>query len=168
MNNEISLRPWRMSDAPKLAETINDPLVMRYLTITMPNPYGLADAEDYLNKTQEIRHADRAILYNGEVVGCMGATHRPEQNDCFLGYWLGSAWHGKNIATRALQQYLQLLPSLFPGVPTITATLFEPNIASQRLLLKFGFTYTGIEENAPQAWDGNFYKGLVFQKPMGT
>lgn len=165
---DVSLRPWDMSDAPRLAMLMNDPLVLRYLTHNLPNPYRLEDAEEYISKVQEQQKADRAILLKGELIGGMGASPRPEKNDCMLGYWLGSAWHGQGIATRALRQYLDQLPTLLPDIPTITAYVYKPNIASQRLLMKFGFTYMGEAQDAPPAGNGHTYTGLTFQKKQGT
>ena len=167
LHSEVTLTPWSMSDAPRLAMLMNDPLVLRYLTHNLPNPYRREDAEKFISNALEQQQADRAILYHGEVVGGIGARPRPEKNDCMLGYWLGSAWQGRGIATRALRQYLELLPTLLPDISVITACIYAPNIASKRLLLKLGFTCTGSVEDTPPAGDGNSYPGLEFRKKQG-
>lgn len=162
----ITLRPWRLSDAARVAELMNSPQLLRYLTCNLPNPYRLADAEAFLTRVAEQRQPEMAILLDGQVVGCVGARPCPETNDCLLGYWVGVPYHGRGIATQAVRQFLELLPELVPGTKTLTAGVYEPNIASIRVLQKCGFTYHGNQPAPPRAGDGQNYRGLLFRKQL--
>ena len=102
MKASIALRPWSLSDAPRVAELMNSPQVLRYLTGSLPNPYCLSDAEAFLTRVVEQGQPERAILLNDLVVGCIGARPHPETKDCMLGYWLGRSYHGRGIATQAV------------------------------------------------------------------
>lgn len=162
----ICLRPWSLTDAPRVAELMNSPQVLRYLTCMLPNPYTLADAKDFLTRVVEQNQPQRAILFDGKVVGCVGVRPDFETQDCMLGYWLGAPWHGRGIATLAVRQFLELLPELVPGTKTVTAYVYEPNIASIRVLQKCGFSHQGTQTAPPPAGDGNNYPGLCFRKEL--
>lgn len=166
VTTHISLRPWSLTDAPRVAELMNSPQVLRYLTCMLPNPYTLADAKDFLTRVVEQNQPQRAILFDGKVVGCVGVRPDFETQDCMLGYWLGAPWHGRGIATQAVEQFLELLPELVPGTKTVTAYVYEPNIASIRVLQKCGFFHQGTQPAPPQAGDGNNYPGLCFRKAL--
>ena len=166
VTTHISLRPWSLTDAPRVAELMNSPDVLRYLTCRLPNPYTLADAEAFLTKVVEQVQPQRAILFDGKVVGCVGVRPDFETQDCMLGYWLGTPWQGLGIATQAVLQFLKLLPELVPGTKTVTAYVYEPNIASIRVLQKCGFTYHGNQPTPPLAGDGHDYRGLLYRKSL--
>ena len=166
VTTHISLRPWSLTDAPRVAELMNSPVVLRYLTCRLPNPYTLADAEAFLTKVVEQVQPQRAILFDCKVVGCVGVRPDFETQDCMLGYWPGASWHGRGIATQAVEQFLELLPELVPGTKTVTAYVYEPNIASIRVLQKCGFSHQGTQPAPPQAGDGNNYPGLCFRTAL--
>lgn len=154
----VTIRPWSMEDAPFLAGQINDPNVLRYLTAQMPNPYHLEDAQEYLTKSREDHSFNRCVLVNGEVAGGMGltATH-------VFGYWLGCRYHGRGIATLAAKLFLQEVPQYVPDCRKLVAFVYEPNVASMRVLEKCGFVRVGFMEAPNAAGDGNTYRGVQFE-----
>ena len=166
MKASIALRPWSLSDAPRFAVLMNSPQVLRYLTGSLPNPYCLSDAEAFLTRVVEQGQPERAILLNDLVVGGIGVRPHPETKDCMLGYWLGRSYHGRGIATQAVRRFLELLPDLIPGAISVTAYVYEPNVASIRVLQKCGFTCIGEQPDPPRAGDGNEYLGLQFRRSL--
>ncbi|WP_084046000.1 GNAT family N-acetyltransferase [Deinococcus hopiensis] len=84
------------------------------------------------------RHSNelRTIEVNGEVAGNMESY---EQNGRWmLGYWLGRAYWGQGVATRALQTFL----AEFTQRP-VFAQVAKHNVGSQRVLEKNGFRMLG-------------------------
>ncbi|HEU5349905.1 MAG TPA: GNAT family N-acetyltransferase, partial [Ktedonobacterales bacterium] len=87
---------------------------------------------------------NRAIIYNGQLAGniaCFRDFGEPE-----VGYWIGRAFWGKGIATKALAAFLRQLPErpLYAHVAT-------DNVASLRVLQKCGFTITGTDKEYSNA-----------------
>jgi RimJ/RimL family protein N-acetyltransferase len=74
-----------------------------------------------------------AITYGDVVAGNIGSWEQDDQ--VFLGYWIGSAFWGKGIATAALQAYLAEHEPRRP----IHAHVVVSNAASIRVLEKCGF-----------------------------
>jgi RimJ/RimL family protein N-acetyltransferase len=59
----------------------------------------------------------------------------------FVGYWLGKAFWGKGIATRALTEFLG-----YVAVRPLYANVAKHNIGSVRVLEKNGFAIVGEQE----------------------
>ena len=140
----ISLHPFRQDDAHRVTELINSPGVQQYLTL--PTPYLLCHAQDFINRciTQHLPHF--CVWVNGEPAGCIGLGNSPggDPSEQMVGYWLGADYHGRGIATRALLQFLPLLPALAPHCRRFVAFTHVDNVASRRVLEKGGFTCAGM------------------------
>ena len=74
----------------------------------------------------------RTILFDGDVAGFVLSWQKAEQQ--VVGYWLGKAYWGKGIATKALAEFLPLVT-----VRPLYAHVAKHNIASLRVLEKCGF-----------------------------
>ena len=139
----LSLRPFRAEDAQRVTDLITSPGVLKYLAL--PTPYKLEHAQDFINRciTQHLPHF--GVWVNGELTGCIGLGNPPGGDAAIqmAGYWYGAAYHGKGIATRAMQQFLPLLPALAPQCRNIVAFTHCENTASQRVVEKNGFTCNG-------------------------
>lgn len=131
---KVTLRPWRESDAPRLAEILNDPQVLANLAATMPYPYTRERAADFITRVLESGKLEFAVCADGEVVGNIGAVDRGREIE--LGYYIGRAHWNKGIATRALALFLQKLRPL--GKP-VSAHVFAFNPASAKVLYNNGF-----------------------------
>lgn len=142
----LSFRPLCMDDAERITSIISAPKVLQYMNL--PIPYELRHAQEFLQRCTEQNLPQRAIIINGQLAGCIGLAPSPsgDTTELMVGYWLGCAYHGRGLATRMLQQFLdQELPLLVtaPAVRLICAFTHKDNIASQRVLEKSGFTCTG-------------------------
>jgi RimJ/RimL family protein N-acetyltransferase len=146
----LNLRPLAMADAPRLAEMANDFDVVK-MTGGMPFPYGLADAERFVQRASDA-DPDREVHFTIELigegpVGCVGFYPRaplgPE-----VGYWLGRPFWGRGIATEMLAE-IMAWAKVDWGRRYIVACHFHDNPASGRVLERAGFLYTGQVEPLP-------------------
>lgn len=144
----MKLRPPEVADAPALAALANDWDVARQLR-TMPHPYTLADAEDYvrLAVTADDRAVRRVIvLQDGTLIGTIGA-HPRYGGQYELGYWLGQPYWGLGYASEAVEEMLTVLHDA--GVRLLYAGHAVDNAASAHVLIKAGFLYMGVREIQP-------------------
>ena len=80
----------------------------------------------------------RTVLLGEEVVGSVASFVRSGQR--LVGYWIGRAYWGRGIATRALTALLECDPSR-----PLYAHVAKHNHASRRVLEKCGFRVCGEE-----------------------
>jgi RimJ/RimL family protein N-acetyltransferase len=82
----------------------------------------------------------KTIVYEGEVAGNIGCWEH--EGRWLVGYWIGQAFWGKGLATRALQELTGEV-TLRP----LHAWVATSNVASIRVLEKCGFVRVGSQEN---------------------
>ena len=104
----FTLRPWRLSDAPAVAEAANNPKIAANLRNAFPSPYTLADAEWYVGDCiaqGEERQLTRAIIIEGEAAGSIGVFRKDDvyEKSAELGYWLSEAHWGRGVMTEAVR-----------------------------------------------------------------
>ncbi len=151
-NPNVQLRLYALDDADRLAVLLNDPDVTA-MTASIPYPYARSDAEAFLSnaRNEEGRIVGRAILLDGELVGGVGLGPRPGGAE-ELGYWVGKAYWGQGIATRAVGLFLDVLREQGVSAPLHAKTV-RTNEASQKVLLANGFTFAGEGECITPARD---------------
>jgi RimJ/RimL family protein N-acetyltransferase len=93
------------------------------------------------------------MLADGEVAGDIGSWEQDGVRE--VGYWVGRAFWGRGIATRALEQFLGVI-----DVRPLRAHVARTNIASARVLEKCGFVVVGEDQH-----DG--VEELVLELPRG-
>ena len=146
---QICLRPWAERDAPSLAFFANEPLIAKNLRAGFPSPYGLEDAKAFIafchaqdpaeNLCLAITDDDTAVGSIGVFCGGNGLAE--------LGYWLGRPYWGKGIMTKMIAEICGQAFHRF-AIDEIFAEPYEWNAASQRVLEKAGFVYTGEKEKS--------------------
>ena len=100
----------------------------------------------------------RAILYDGQVAGnIVSAVYAEGRRE--VGYWLGRAFWGKGIATRALAAFLEE-----ERTRPLYAHVAGHNIASRRVLEKCGFQVVGPGD-AVEDVDGTQIRLLMLKLP---
>jgi ribosomal-protein-alanine N-acetyltransferase len=142
----IALRLPRAKDAAAIARHANDRNVWLNLRDAMPHPYSLADAIEWLGSHLEQRPVlTFAIECEGEVVGAVGLIPGTdiERRTAELGYWLGSAYWGRGIATAAVTRICRYAFDELDML-RVFATPMTGNVASRRVLEKAGFGLEGI------------------------
>lgn len=142
----IQLRPLRLTDANRLAELANNEKISRNLRDGFPNPYTLADAENFLKKfSNQDPVTFFGIEYLGEYVGNISLA---PGNDIYrksaeIGYFIGESYWNKGIVTTAVNLITEY-GFKHLGIIRIHTGIFEYNTASMRVLEKCGFTNDGV------------------------
>lgn len=147
----VELRPWTDQDYEVLVHICNH-IDRAYLSDTIPNPYHLEDAKEYIamaNQSEGQTGIYRAILNDGKIVGNISVVKKKDirQKDSELGYYLDKDFCSRGIMTEAVRQIL-LLSFKQLDIIRISAYTFAENIASQRVLEKNGFIKEGIARNS--------------------
>ncbi len=75
----------------------------------------------------------QTILFGGQVAGNVGSWE--QSGDRLVGYWIGSGYWGRGVASRALAAFLTLVKTR-----PLHAHVVKHNPASLRVLQKCGFT----------------------------
>ena len=142
----IKLRPLRLTDAKRLAELANNEKISRNLRDGFPNPYTLADAENFLAKfTNQDPVTYFGIEYNGEHVGNISLVPGQDiyRKSAEIGYFIGEPYWNKGIVTTAVNLITEY-GFKHLGIIRIHTGIFEYNTASMRVLEKCGFTKEGV------------------------
>ena len=133
----------------------------RFLSDRLPNPYTEKDAEEWLKMVTDndtITGIYRAIVYDGKLIGSISVEKKDD--DAEIGYMLLNEYSNKGIGTEAVRQVCSIAFKIL-SLEQITANVFQPNIASIRVLLKNGFKYKGAIPNAVIK-DGYVYDLLIY------
>lgn len=139
------LRPWRMSDAPIITPLLGDRDVWINLSDRVPHPYGLKDAEEFIERHSRVNPPiNAAITVGDEAVGGIGIYPGEGINrvSAEMGYWLGKPHWGKGIVSAALPAMTKYVADRFEFT-RISALVFTRNHASARLLEKAGYVREG-------------------------
>jgi len=147
----ITLREWKISDAPVLAAILNNENILNALRDGIPYPYTCRDAENYI---KYILNADKssvfeyAIVADGKVVGNIGGARQSNihSRSAEIGYYLSEEYWGKGIMTEAVKK---LCHTVFEttDIVRIYAEPFSYNTGSRKVLENAGFTFEGILKN---------------------
>lgn len=141
----VSLRPWRIGDAPAVAAACQDPRIPRWIPI--PQPYTMADAVAFVSgefEHWEKGHAPFAVVdaRTDVLLGAM-TLHPARGHVAEIGYWLAPGARGRGVATRAL---LLLVHWAFDSRPLDRLEIFHAagNDASGAVARRAGFQFEGI------------------------
>ncbi len=156
----MELRQWALSDAKELTNLCNA-VERRFLSDRLPNPYTEKDAEYWLKMVTDndaITGIYRAIVCDGEIVGSISVEKKDDEAE--IGYLLLNEYTNKGIATKAVKLVCTIAFKIL-SLEQITANVFQPNIASVRVLQKNNFKYKGSIPNAIIK-DGTAYDLLIY------
>ena len=157
---KIVLRHWTPADTLELTNLCNA-VDRHYLSDRLPNPYTKKDAEEWLKMVSEneaITGIYWAIVCDRKLIGSISVEKKDD--DAEIGYMILNEYTNKGIATEAVKQICSIAFKAL-SIEQITANVFQPNIASIRVLLKNGFKYKGTIPNAVIK-DGNVYDLLIY------
>ena len=156
----MELRYWRLSDKMELTNLCNA-VDRRFLSDRLPYPYTEKDAEEWLKTVSEneaVTGIYRAIVYDSKLIGSISVEKKDD--DAEIGYMILNDYSNKGIGTEAVKQVCSIAFKIL-SLEHITANVFQPNIASIRVLLKNGFKYRGAIPNAVIK-DGYVYDLLIY------
>lgn len=145
---ECKIREWRIEDAARLAEMLNNRNILNNLRDGLPYPYTEKDAEEYIasmlaaDKTKTFAFA---ITVDDTVVGSIGAFRcdNIHSRTAEMGYYIGEPYWGCGLGTSAVTQVCTYIFE-HTDIIRIFAEPFAYNIASCRVLEKSGFQFEGL------------------------
>ena len=133
----VVLREIEDRDLSVLFEHSTDPDAIRMAAFTSPNP---DDRTAFERRWARLRGdgstTNRVIEIDGRVVGHIASFDLEGRRE--VTYWIGREDWGRGIATRALQEFLQL-----EATRPLYAGAASDNVGSIRVLTKCGFRTVG-------------------------
>jgi len=140
------IRSLQLSDAAALAKYGNNRAIWRNLWDRHPYPYGIEDAEEWIQfAIGQEPETILAIASGEEAIGCIGMLPQDDvaRLSAEVGYWLGEPFWNRGIATGALRALTEYAFTEL-GLVRLYATVMEWNPASARVLEKAGYQYEGL------------------------
>jgi len=135
---DLLLRDVVEDDLPLFFDFQLDPDANRMAAFTARDPTDREAFTAHWNKIMaDPELIQKTIVCDGQVVGSIGSyveSGRPE-----VTYWIGTAYWGQGIATRALKAFLENANSMRP----MYARVAKDNLGSRRVLEKCGFKVIG-------------------------
>lgn len=142
-SERLILRPIEMADAPLVARWCNEREVSRFM-LTMPHPYTLADAEEWLSVATKEDESPWAIVHRNEalLIGTIGLHPNAAHRRTAVGYWLARPYWGQGLTTEALRA---VIDHCFAGdrYDRVFAHHNPDNPASGAVLRNAGMRYEG-------------------------
>lgn len=155
----LVLRPFTMADAAEVARLGGDRRVSS-MTLTVPHPYALGDAEGWIAKHPSFWHGDTQAVFAiceriageaGTLVGAIGLSIERFHRRAELGYWIGVPHWGKGYATEASLAVIDFGFATL-GLDRIHSCHFGTNPASGRVLQKAGLHSEGTAPKHLVKW----------------
>jgi RimJ/RimL family protein N-acetyltransferase len=152
--DELTLRPWRLSDAPAVAAVYRLPEIQRWHVRSMDEN----EARDWVT-SRSLRWmaetgADWAVTSDGEVVARTGfRLINLEEGFAEAAYWTVPAARGRNIAMRALRVASSWMLTT-GGLHRLELNHSAANSASCRVAVKAGYRYEGTKRQHTLHTDG--------------
>ncbi len=144
----LLLKMPSLESAPDLTKLLQDREVSINLS-TVPYPYSLEDAQNFIKTSQENFFQKNAEQEFGiflkdqhQLIGMCGLQINTKNNHATLGYWLGKAYWGKGYATEMARRMVSYgFEDL--KMHRIACAHFHTNPASGKVMQKAGFRYEG-------------------------
>ena len=153
---EVRLRPWRIEDAPAVAEMMNNPHILKNLRDGIPYPYTRSDGETFIRgmlQADPNRTFAFAVTADSRVVGSVGIFRQGNIHfrTAELGYYIAEPFWGRRIGTQAVRLACRTVLKQ-TDILRIFAEPFANNTGSCRVLEKSGFVLEGtMKKNAFKA-----------------
>jgi RimJ/RimL family protein N-acetyltransferase len=144
---DLLLRPWRPDDADEVCRACQDPEILRLTS--MPDPYRLADAEQYVKiRSPRLWAEGTGALFGvfdrttGQLLGANGlinlGSHSGE-----VAYWVAPWARGAGVATRATHAVAAWAQNQL-GLGRIVWRARIGNVGSRLVVERLGFRMEGI------------------------
>jgi RimJ/RimL family protein N-acetyltransferase len=152
----LRLRRLHPADAALIELYTSDASLAR-MTERIPHPYPPGLAETYVERVLSGASGETvwAIDAGGDAEnGLIGVILlRPgDPGKAAVGYWVARAFSGAGYAAEALAAVVEHAAGL--ELAALTATVFQDNPASVKVLMRAGFSYVGVSEGYSAARGG--------------
>jgi RimJ/RimL family protein N-acetyltransferase len=148
---DVSLRDVTDNDLPLFFEHQLDPEANRMAA------FPARDRSAFMAHWTRIMGDDtiikKTVLFDGQVAGNVVSFDKDGQRE--VGYWIGTRFWGKGVATAALSTFLDLVK-----MRPLHARVAKHNVASIRVLEKCGFEISG-EDSGPSDVPGVEVEGFI-------
>jgi RimJ/RimL family protein N-acetyltransferase len=135
------LRPWRASEAARLAELLGDAEVWRHLPESFSGALTEEDAAALIALANGGAHHEvLAVEHDGEIIGQVRLEFAADGREAELSYWFGRAHWGKGHAGRVVPAFVAETRARHAPLDRLTARVHRDNAASARVLARAGFT----------------------------
>ena len=167
----LLLGALRDDDAPEL-ERLCGAREIADTTISIPHPYGRADAERFIAHQLEAgARGDELVLavrrrQECGLVGCVSLREIDRVHlQAELGYWIGVPYWGQGFATEAAQVIVRYGFQTL-GLNRIYAHHMARNPASGRVLQRVGMQREGVLRQRVRKW-GKFEDVVIYARLRG-
>ncbi|WP_018155364.1 GNAT family N-acetyltransferase [Demetria terragena] len=162
----VRLRPWRMSDAPRVVEACADATTRHWLP-QLPRDYDENVARAYIHSTREDAAAGRSVTWcvadvtTDLAVGSLEAAELrgPRPDTAAIGYWAHPEARGRGVITEAVSLAVRhaFAPSSEGGLGRQRVVLIaaDGNHGSMTVAERSGFRHTGTDHDAEVLGDGS-------------
>lgn len=163
---KIELKKWRFEDKEFLIKMCNI-IDRNYLSDRIPNPYTNKSAEWWLNMVKENDEKTgvfREIVVDGKIIGTISVEKKEDvyRKDSEIGYYLLPEAYSKGIMTEAVRQICEIAFEKL-DIIRITGVVYEPNVASRKVLEKNNFLLEGVMKKAAIK-NNNIYDLCIYGK----
>lgn len=155
MQHTLILKKYNEADFPAYYDTVREDQVMKYIT---GKGMTVEQAKVKFTSIQNINNADPALGYfqvidselQQNIGECKLVNYAKDPSLYEIGYLVKEAYWQKGYGTAICQQLLTLASALNSD-KTVIAIINPDNLASRRLLEKFGFIsyFVGTEDDIP-------------------
>jgi ribosomal-protein-alanine N-acetyltransferase len=163
---KIELKKWSIEDKESLIRICNT-IDRNYLSDRLPNPYTNESAEWWLNIVKENEGKTgifREIIVDGKIIGTISVEQKEDvyRKDAEIGYYLLPEEYSKGIMTEVVRQICETAFEKL-DIIRITGLVYEPNIASRKVLEKNNFILEGTMKKAVIK-NNNIYDLCIYGK----
>ncbi|KAK9069606.1 hypothetical protein SSX86_011510 [Deinandra increscens subsp. villosa] len=140
-STNLTLRPFRLSDADDLLQFAGDKQVTRFLRWET-----LTTTDEVLTFIKEVcipHRWRRSICLDDRSIGFV-STFYEDGHKADIGYGVAARYWGQGIATEAVKMAVKQVLTEFPEIVRLQAFTDVENKGSQRVLEKAGFEKEGL------------------------
>lgn len=152
--DELTLRPWRLSDAPAVAAVYRLPEIQQWHVRSMDEDEARAWVASRSQRWAAETGADWAVIRDGELVARTGfRLIKLDEGFAEAAYWTVPAARGCGIAVRALRAASSWMLTT-GGLHRLELLHAVANPASCRVAVKAGYHYEGTKRQHTLHADG--------------
>lgn len=156
----VTLKKWSLDDKESLIKICNA-ADRTYLSNRLPDPYTQEDAAWWLNMVMEQEGKCgifRSITVDGRIVGNITVEQKSDVygKDAEIGYFLHPEKWSNGIMTEAVRQICNTAFAEL-DIIRITGLVYEPNLASRKVLEKNQFILEGVMKNAVVKYENTYH-----------
>jgi [ribosomal protein S5]-alanine N-acetyltransferase len=152
--DELTVRPWRLTDSSAVVAAYRDPEIVRWHVRSMDEAEALVWVTSWTQRWAAETGASWAVTAEGILLGRTGFRRIDlAEGTAEAAYWTVPAARGRNIAARALRAVSHwMLDSA--GLHRLELNHSVANQASCRVAVKAGYAYEGTRRRQALHLDG--------------